>query len=156
MSEPERLGGIMAGRPGPSPSKKKLKKELVSLHWAHIAGERLASHSTPTRIAKGVLTVSAEGPAWAAELSAKTPELLAGVTRMLGDNGVKKLRVRARSPELEPETGGVVKPAYQDMEAPLGSRLQEKLNGIDEEETRSALESMLRASMARKQYDQNG
>lgn len=156
VSEPESLGGIMAGRPGMSPSIKKLKKELISLHWAHIAGERLASHSTPTRITKGVLTVSAEGPAWAAELSAKTPELLAGVTRVLGDNGIKKMRVRARSPELAPETGVAVKPADHSREAPLGPQLQEKLNGIDEEETRTALERMLRASMERKQYEQNG
>ena len=157
MSDPESLGEIIARRRVPAPRNKKLKLEMVSLNWKNIAGERMGRHSAPTRLSRGTLTIAAEGSSWAAEISAETPVLLKRVREVMGDDNVKKLKIQARETGSCAEAGesqqGVQ--SANSREAALGEEVKEELGSIAEKETRSALEGMLRASVASRQSKQD-
>lgn len=155
MPEPESLGKIMSHGHLPAPRGKKLQLELVGQNWRHIAGERLAPHGIPTRFSRGTLTVSAEGPSWAAELCTATPTLLSRIGGLLGDDSVQKIRVQARN-WVTAERGGAAGSRIMDAGdgASLEAQVRNKLEGIEEEETRGALERMLRASIASRQTKQ--
>lgn len=158
MSEPERLGQIIARGHGPSPRNKKHRLDLVALNWNHIAGERLGEHSVPRRLARGTLTVAADGPAWASELSAESESLLRKTAEVLGESSVRKVRVQARP---APADDAGFEPDDEVREASAGrARLEDKvtdeLEAIQGEELRGALERMLRASITSRQSRQGG
>jgi predicted nucleic acid-binding Zn ribbon protein len=48
----------------------------VRRDWVHVAGSQVAAHAGPTSLARGVLTVSTDHHAWAAELRLLSGELL--------------------------------------------------------------------------------
>ncbi len=153
MSEPEKLGQIIVRGRGPAPRSRKHKLELLELNWTHIAGERLAEHSAPRRLVRGTLTVAAEGPAWASELSAQSDALLKRVVEVLGESGVRKVRIQARA-DLAEEAAGDPGPgaAGHDGEGPeLAEDVAGGLEAVEGEALRGALERMLRASITSRQ-----
>jgi predicted nucleic acid-binding Zn ribbon protein len=50
--------------------------ETVRRNWGDVAGAQVAAHAQPTAFAHGVLTLSADHHAWAAELRLLSAELL--------------------------------------------------------------------------------
>jgi hypothetical protein len=156
LTEPERLGEIMAGR-GLQPLKGKRRKlELLKIHWAGIAGDREARHSTPTKLSRRVLVVATEGPSWAAELSMKTADLLKGIEEVIGAPDVQKIKIQARSTDVSNErvterTTGEGRDPVRRESVQLDLEVQEELDSISEEETRGALVRMLKASVASRQ-----
>jgi predicted nucleic acid-binding Zn ribbon protein len=90
LREPESLGSIISRGRVPGPTRKKQKLDLLAMNWGHIAGERMAAHSTPTRLIRGTLTVSADSPAWAAELSITTETLLRKIAGIMGEESVRR------------------------------------------------------------------
>jgi predicted nucleic acid-binding Zn ribbon protein len=157
LSEPESLGEIMGGRGLKSLRGKRQKLELLKIHWAGIAGEREAQHSSPTKLSRRVLVVAAEGPSWAAELSMKTAALLKGIEKVIGSSDVQKIKIQARSAGARTE--GTAEGLAGQGEGPvrrdgvhLGMEVQEELDSISEEETKNALARMLEASVSSKQY----
>lgn len=53
--------------------------------WEGIAGERLARHVRPLRLAGGVLVVGADRPAWASEVRLLASELLTRIAEATGE-----------------------------------------------------------------------
>lgn len=148
MSEPERIGEIISRRKAPARTGNVRKLDVLALNWGRVAGERISGHTAPTRLARGVLTVSAEGPAWASEAAALAATILQRATALLGGGAVRKVRVRARpqtqEEAVEEQRGEAARAAAAGLV--LDEDIKGRLSKIPEEKTRSALEGLLRAS----------
>lgn len=154
MPEPESLGSIIARGKVPGPKKKKHRLDLLAVNWEHIVGERMAAHSAPTRLIRGTLTVAADSPAWAAELSMATQSLLVRIRAIMGDDIVKKVRVQSREKGSAAGDGRVA-PAMAEKEAEIGGRIGDDIGALEDEDIRVALERLVRASKSSKQSDRD-
>lgn len=66
--------------------------------WEEVVGPQVAARSAPVSLVSGVLTVRAEGGAWAAELTLLAPTLAAKADAFLGpDVRVESVRVTGGS-----------------------------------------------------------
>lgn len=158
MPEPESLGSILSRERVPGPRKKKQRLDLLKVNWEHIAGKRLAEHSEPTRIARGTLTIAADGPAWAAEVSIATRQILARTREIAGDDVVGKLRVRSRGTEEPSRQERWARTADEGQSAelsPIEGRIGEEIASVEDEKTRNALARLVRASRPSKQTEQS-
>ena len=72
----------------------RLKGARVHTAWAEIAGEELARHVEPVRLAGGVLVVRVSSPAWATQVSYLAPQLLARANEVLGEGEVRTVTVQ--------------------------------------------------------------
>lgn len=162
MSSPESLGQIIARGGAPSPRKRKQRLELLRGNWRHIAGEMAWQHSHPTRLSRGILTVAADGASWASELSIQAGALLEKIEVVVGHGVVQKIRVQGRAggAEAAASGGGSKGPVPQarggERTPRLGEKVESELETIEHEETRSALERLLKESIAGKQNEQDG
>ena len=161
MTEPESLGEIMASRSVPSLKGKRQKLELLKINWRSIAGDREGEHSSPTRLARRTLTVTADGPSWAAELSIKTAALLKGIETVIGEGDVQKIKIQAKTKDPQPEVRGAKSSGAADDPSGgecvvLGAEVEGELESIGQAETRNALERLLKASVAGKQGKPGG
>lgn len=153
MSEPERLKEIIARKSFSRAAKKSQRLGLIRLSWDAVA-EDLSAHTLPTKLARGTLTVRAQGAAWASEASMRTPGMLARLERMLGKGAVKRIRVQSGAASGD-ERDAVDTPARGGGEADLpGGELGEKLDKIGDAEVRSALARLARASKASERSEQ--
>lgn len=152
MAEPESLGSIIARSSLHATGVGKRRElDLIRVHWEHLAGERLALHSEPTKLARGILTISAEGPAWAAEVATATRDLMGRLAESFGEGKIRKIRVRSegvrRGAETEP--GAEENTGERDEETqPIEEGLARELDSVEDEETRKSLERFVRASRA--------
>lgn len=78
---------------------KRLRGARIHGHWEEIAGEELARHVQPVRLAGGVLVVRAESAAWATQVSYLTAELAQRANEVLGDGEVTSVTVQLGRPE---------------------------------------------------------
>jgi hypothetical protein len=152
LPEPESLGSIIARGKVPGPKKKKHRLDLLAVNWEHIVGERMAAHSAPTRLIRGTLTVAADSPAWAAELSMATQGLLVRIRAIMGDDIVKKVRVQSRE-KGEAAGAGAEAPKGDGTTGEIGGRIGEDIGALEDEDMRVALERLVRASKSSKQSD---
>ncbi len=67
--------------------------------WREIAGDELARHVTPVRLAGGVLVVRAESPAWATQVSYLAQQLLDRANDVLGPGEVRSVTVQSGRPD---------------------------------------------------------
>jgi hypothetical protein len=153
LAEPERVGEIIARRTRIDPRGKRLRLAFLKNSWPSLAGERMAEHSRPTRLSRGTLTISADGTAWAGELSAVTNSIEKNIEKVLGEGAVKKIRVLARDwreeqRTIEDETSDERGKEYVDGE------MCEVMVGLDDADVREALGKMVRASRTSKQNKQ--
>lgn len=65
--------------------------------WAAVVGADIAAHATPTRLADGVLSVSAESTAWATQLRMVQAQLLAKIAAAVGQGVVKSMKITGPS-----------------------------------------------------------
>lgn len=79
----------------------RLRGARVHAAWAEIAGEELARHVQPVRLAGGVLVVRAESPAWATQVSYLAPQLLQRANEVLGDGEVTTVTVQSGQPDKQ-------------------------------------------------------
>ena len=75
----------------------RLRGARIHTAWAQIAGEELARHVEPVRLAGGVLVVRAESPAWATQVRYLAGELLVRANEVLGEGEVTTVTVQAGS-----------------------------------------------------------
>lgn len=71
-------------------------------NWRGLVGDRVANRCTPAGLARGVLKVWAENPAWAKELRYLAPEMIRGVNTGVGAEVVKEIKVVLRPPGVPP------------------------------------------------------
>lgn len=62
--------------------------------WAQIVGPQLAAHTQPESFDDGELVVSADSPAWAAQVRLLAPQLLDRLAAELGAETVRRVKVR--------------------------------------------------------------
>lgn len=155
LPEPESLGSIISRGRVPGPKRKKQKLELLSVNWSHIAGDRMAEHSAPTRLIRGTLTVSADSPAWAAELSLASDKMMRKIAGIVADESIKKVRVQSRA-RAGDEAGEIAPKGPDKGNEPeeLRGKLGEDIGALDDEGMRKALERLVRASSTSKQSEQ--
>jgi predicted nucleic acid-binding Zn ribbon protein len=79
----------------------RLRGARIHQAWSEIAGEELARHVTPVRLAGGVLVVRAESPAWATQVSYLAPQLLQRANEVLGAGEVRTVTVQAGRPDTD-------------------------------------------------------
>ncbi|MDQ3538497.1 MAG: DUF721 domain-containing protein [Actinomycetota bacterium] len=91
--EPEEVGALLASISGRRGWEARLRGARIHQHWDEIAGEQLARHVQPVRLAGGVLVVRAVSSAWATQVGFLAPELLARANAVLGVGEVTKVTV---------------------------------------------------------------
>lgn len=158
MSDTESIGSIISRGRLPGPRKGKQRLDLLSVNWEHIVGDRIGLHSRPTKLTRGTLTIAADGPAWAAEVSMSTDKVLKRAEAVLGPEMVKKIRVRS-SDEGSGErlTKAEKGPGKTGGEADLpDGPLGEEIRALEDTEMSAALARMVRASRTFEQSRQEG
>ena len=73
----------------------RLRGARIHSAWEQIAGEELARHVEPVRLAGGVLVVRAESPAWATQVKYLAGQLLVRANEVLGEGEVTTVTVQA-------------------------------------------------------------
>ena len=77
----------------------RLRGARVFEAWPQIAGEELARHVSPVRLAGGVLVVRAESPAWATQVQYLAGQLLVRANDVLGQGEVTTVTVQSGQPD---------------------------------------------------------
>ena len=65
--------------------------------WPSVVGDLISSRSEPVKLARGVLTVRADGGAWASELTLLATSVASKADAFLGGGAVREVRVSAGS-----------------------------------------------------------
>lgn len=158
MVKPERIGEIIARERFGNPRGRRLKLELIRNNWRSLVGEKTSEHSYPSKLSRGTLTVAAEGAAWAAEMSMESGDLVGAISRMLGKETVKKIRVQSRPEVFEGgegnDNGGAEGSGKKEVR--LEEKITEEIGRVGDEEVRRALIRMAKASKASRQNKQSG
>jgi predicted nucleic acid-binding Zn ribbon protein len=58
----------------------------IADHWREAVGPEVADHSRPVGVRGDVLEVSVDSSVWCQQLQLRTPEILAGLRRTVGDD----------------------------------------------------------------------
>jgi predicted nucleic acid-binding Zn ribbon protein len=73
----------------------RLRGARIHSAWNDIAGEELARHVQPVRLAGGVLVLRAESPAWATQVNYLAPQLRDRANEVLGPDEVRSVTVQS-------------------------------------------------------------
>ncbi|MEO5362522.1 MAG: DUF721 domain-containing protein [Magnetococcus sp. DMHC-8] len=79
------------------------KAQKLCWQWCQAAGEQIALHSEPARLANGVLTVRVDSPVWHSQLHHLKEELLGKMQQLLPPGSVRDLRFRQETLHLLPD-----------------------------------------------------
>lgn len=145
MSNPESVGSIISAGSVRGKKRGRHSLELLVANWSHLAGERLALHSKPTRLARGVLTVAADSPAWAAELSVESERLLRRIVAIVGQGTVKKVKVQSRGKREKGAGFEAPGAGERPEEARIEGKIGEDIMALEDTEMRLALAKLARA-----------
>ena len=96
---PPALGDLVAALTSTRGWSKRLRGARIHNRWIDIAGEELARHVTPVRLAGGVLVVQAESPAWATQVQYLAAQLRDRANEVLGADEVRVVTVRSAHPD---------------------------------------------------------
>ena len=75
-------------------SKDLLSRDQIEEAWKSIVGERAASHSRPSTIRNGVLTVQIESSVWMQELDFQKRSILKGLKKRFGKDRISEIRFK--------------------------------------------------------------
>jgi predicted nucleic acid-binding Zn ribbon protein len=103
---PPRLGQTLADLVGRRRWQRRLADARIHERWPDIAGEQVARHVTPVRLAGGVLVVRASSPAWATQLRFLSSDLVRRANEVLGEGSVTRVTVVGADPSRRPPGGG--------------------------------------------------
>lgn len=71
----------------------RLEGARIHERWVEIAGEQIARHAEPVRLAGGVLVVRASSPAWAEQVRYLASRLSQRANEVLGPGSVRQVTV---------------------------------------------------------------
>lgn len=91
---PKALGDLVDGLSSAKGWSSRLKGARIHGAWQQIAGDDLARHVTPVRLAGGVLVVRAESPAWATQVQYLSRALAQRANEVLGEGEVRSVTVQ--------------------------------------------------------------
>jgi hypothetical protein len=66
--------------------------------WLEVVGPQVAARSAPVGLARGVLSIRADGGAWASELTLLARSIVEKADAFLGGGAVREVRVSAGPP----------------------------------------------------------
>ena len=92
---PPSLETLVAGLTSTKGWQARLRGARIHSAWNEIAGEELARHVQPVRLAGGVLVVRAESPAWATQVTYLATQLRDRANEVLGDDEVRTVTVQS-------------------------------------------------------------
>lgn len=96
---PKPLSALVEGMTSTKGWGQRLRGARVHAAWAEIAGEELARHVQPVRLAGGVLVVRVESAAWATQVTYLAPQLRDRANAVLGEGEVRTVTVQSDRPE---------------------------------------------------------
>jgi len=70
----------------------------VFSHWEELVGPEIAAHAQPRSLRDGVLVVSADQPAWAAQLRYMVSDLLARIKAETAAEEITEIQIRVGAP----------------------------------------------------------
>lgn len=113
-------------------------------YWEAAVGTKIAERARPTRLERGVLTVTAATAAWSNELSM----LAAPIVEKLRGFGIDVRELRFRVGALDPTPRLARRPPkVAPSPAPLGRDLQRSLADVPDDDLRDAIERAARRAL---------
>ena len=136
------LGALLAGWG----LDERLQQYQALLIWDEVVGAQIAARTKPEKIRDGVLEVCVDQPTWMQQLQLLKPQILAKLNARLGDAPLREIFLK-RGQVTARTTAASRAPALPWRTATLSSEesaeLGTMLKGIDDEELRRDLESLL-------------
>ncbi|MES2200964.1 MAG: DUF721 domain-containing protein [candidate division FCPU426 bacterium] len=71
------------------------KQMAIFRRWPDIVGDAVARNTQPVQYSKGLLTVSVSSAAWLHNLTMMKPQILANLSKELGNYSVKDIKFKA-------------------------------------------------------------
>jgi predicted nucleic acid-binding Zn ribbon protein len=92
-TEPQSVGEVIRGVLAAGPLRGGVALGRLARSWGGVVGEQLAGRSSPARLERGVLVVSAESSPWAAQATFLSEEIRRRANEILGSDQVVSVRV---------------------------------------------------------------
>jgi predicted nucleic acid-binding Zn ribbon protein len=118
--------------------------EVAQNVWREAAGEQVARHSLPIRMARDVLVVHCDSSTWASELTLLGEHLGDRLTVLLGERAPAGLRFEVGAFPAPPET--FVPAVRREPDAAAAARARRLGERVADETLRSAVERAVRAA----------
>jgi predicted nucleic acid-binding Zn ribbon protein len=98
---PKSVSSLVEGMASSKGWGRRLRGARVHAAWSEIAGEELARHVQPVRLAGGVLVVRTESAAWATQVTYLAAQLRDRANAVLGEGEVRTVTVQTERPERQ-------------------------------------------------------
>jgi len=124
----------------------RLQQYRAVLIWNDVVGPQIAARTRPERIRDNVLEVCVDQPVWMQQLQLLKPQLLAKLNARLGDAPLRDIFLKRGRITAPAATGATpTAPSWRTMilSSEEESELQNLLAGIDDQELRRELKSLL-------------
>ena len=124
----------------------RLQQYRAVLIWDEVVGTQIAARTRPERIRDGVLEVCVDQPVWMQQLQLPKPQLLAKLNDKLGDAPLRDIFLKRGKITGSTALGAApAPPSWRTMvlSGEEESELRSLLAGIDDQELRRGLESLL-------------
>jgi len=125
----QRLAGVLDQLLGKLELDKKAKTYRVLARWPVVAGKELARHSTPARVAGGILFVQVQSPVWGQQISFLKDTILSRIREEVGKGIIRDIRC-GPGPSQSTECGGETIPAAPDPPTPAERKAAAQLCGL--------------------------
>jgi len=96
--DPKPLGELLSSLVSGRGWDERMRFGRLREEWASVVGPDVAARSTPVALAAGVLSIRADGAAWATELTLLARSIVEKVDSYLGGGVVREVRVSAGPP----------------------------------------------------------
>lgn len=124
----------------------RLQQYRAVLIWDEVVGPQISARTRPERIRDGILEVCVDQPVWMQQLQLLKPQLLARLNTQLGDSPLRDIFLKRGKITGSTATGAApATPSWRTMalSGEEESELRGLLAGIDDQELRRGLESLL-------------
>ncbi|MBL4634180.1 MAG: DUF721 domain-containing protein [Kofleriaceae bacterium] len=129
---------------------KEIREHRLLIHWDKVVGTRVAAHTTPDALDKGMLWVRVDNSSWMHQLSFLTAEIITKANELCGEEIVKSLRFHlGRGTSMKTDAlsaaARIRRPLAKERPLPMpavGFRLDsiiDEASGIEDAELRDAI-----------------
>ena len=92
--EPERIDSVVKSIIQKLDKQSNPTSDDIENIWKKVAGKKAFSHTKPASLRKKRLVINVDGSTWLYELTLKKDELLAGLKKELGEDKIKKPKLK--------------------------------------------------------------
>lgn len=146
MRKAARAGDLLTGLLAGWGLDERLRQYQALVIWDEIVGPQIAARAKPERIRDGVLEVCVDQPTWMQQLQLLKPQILAKLNARLGEGALREIFLKRGKVTTRAGTATVRSaPAWRKvmLSAEETTELQTLLAGVEDEELRRDLESLL-------------